>query len=112
MLQNGRMLKMTDKIIRDIYYNNDTGYQSIVKTLAKAKTIDKKINIADVRRVLGNQQIRNFRPETRQNSYVAPEARYQIQCNVAYMNALGGSPSPSLQSTRFLRSCALCPWRE
>ena len=108
-LQNARLLKMTDKIIRDIYYNNDTGYQSIVKTLAKAKVIDKKITIADVRRVLGKQQIRNFRPETRQNSYVAPEARYQIQCDVAYMTALGGKPFALVAIDSFSKKLCVVP---
>ena len=100
---------MVDKIIRDIYYNNDTGYQSIAKTLAKAKTIDKQIKTEDVRRVLGNQQIRNFRPETRQNSYVPPEARYQIQCDVAYMNALGGKPFALVAIDSFSKKLCIVP---
>ena len=72
-----------DSIIRGIYYDIQDGFSSIRETFEKANRILNTITYNDVKEFLEKQKIRQTKPYKGFNSYVAPNALHEIQCDLA-----------------------------
>ena len=83
------MARLTkDQIISNIYYDLDEGFGSTQATHKKAKEEDPTITLDDVKSFLKkqpNKQIKNYKGT---NSFTAPFARYEYQCDIMYMSPL------------------------
>ena len=77
-------------LLRQIYYNPDTGFGTQADTLRQARAIDSTVTASDVQQFMRAQTLTQFRPVRGKNSFVAPEARFQYQFDVAYMQAVSG----------------------
>ncbi len=82
----------TNAVLRRIYYDPDTGFGNQTETLEKALKFDKTITKEDVRDFMRAQKVTQFRPVRGKNSYVPPEALFQIQFDVAYMDKVSDGP--------------------
>ena len=72
-----------DKVIRQIYYDTDTGFGSISDTYKASKKILNSITYDDVKDFLERQNIRQFKSYRGFNSYVAHEPLQEIQIDIA-----------------------------
>ena len=77
-----------DKLLRNIYYDVETGYSSIKKTYEEAKEKDSTITIDDVRKWMSKQPNKQIKPYKSYNSWVAPYARFEYQIDIMDMNNL------------------------
>ena len=83
-------------IISNVYYNLDAGFGSINETFKKAKEQDPSINRVDVENFMKkqpNKQIRRYRGS---NSYTAPFARFESQCDIMDMVPLTKEPETKI----------------
>ena len=55
---------MTDKetVIRQIYYDRDDGFDSVINTYRKANKVLNSITVADVKTFLDKQKLRQNKP--------------------------------------------------
>ena len=72
-----------DKIIRQIYYDADSGFGSIADTYKASKKILNSITYDDVKDFLSRQRVRQFKGYRGFNSYVAKEPLQEIQIDIA-----------------------------
>ena len=72
-----------DKIIRQIYYDVDTGFSSISDTYKASKKVLNSITYDDVKDFLSRQRVRQFKGYRGFNSYVAKEPLQEIQMDIA-----------------------------
>ena len=82
---------MTDKekIIRQIWYDKDTGFGSIADTYKDAKQILNTITLNDVKVFMEKQQIQQLKAYKGFNSYVANKPLEEIQIDIADFTASG-----------------------
>ena len=71
------------KVIRQIYYDTDTGFGSIAETYRDAKKTLDTITYNDVKDFLERQKVRQFKAYRGFNSYVAREPLQEIQIDIA-----------------------------
>mgnify|MGYP001289912168 CR=1 FL=1 len=71
-----------DKIIRQIYYDVDTGFGSINETYQNAKKILNTITYNDVKDFLERQKSRQFKKYHGYNSYVASKPLQELQIDL------------------------------
>lgn len=76
-----------DTIIRQVYYDTDTGFGSISETYHNAKKILNTIKYNDVKDFLERQKSRQTKPYRGFNSYVAHEPLQEIQIDIADFTA-------------------------
>ena len=76
-----------DTIIRQVYYDADTGFGSISETYHNAKKILNTIKYNDVKDFLERQKSRQTKPYRGFNSYVAHEPLQKIQIDIADFTA-------------------------
>ena len=72
-----------DKIIRQIYYDVEDGFGSIIETHKKAHHILNTITLNDVKEFLNKQKSRQTKAYRGFNSYVAKEPLQEIQVDLA-----------------------------
>ena len=72
-----------DKIIRQVYYDADTGFGSIAETYKASKKILDSITYNDIKEFLERQKVRQFKAYRGFNSYVANEPLQEIQIDIA-----------------------------
>ena len=72
-----------DKVIRQVYYDADTGFGSIAETFKDAKKVLNSITYNDVKEFLERQKSRQTKPYRGFNSYVAHEPLQEIQIDIA-----------------------------
>ena len=72
-----------DKIIRQIYYDADSGFGSIADTYKASKKVLNSITYDDVKDFLSRQRVRQFKGYRGFNSYVAKEPLQEIQMDIA-----------------------------
>ena len=73
-----------EAVIRNVYYNVDTGFGSAKKTLQQAWAIDPSITEEDVRRFLAKQKVKqDLTRKRREGSYVASAPREEFQADLA-----------------------------
>ena len=74
-----------DKVIRQVYYNSDSGFGSINDTYKQAHHILNTITVNDVKDFIGKQKSSNkqTKPYKGFNSYVAKEPLQEIQIDLA-----------------------------
>ena len=72
-----------DKIIRQIYYDVDTGFSSVSDTYKASKKILNTITYNDVKDFLERQKVRQFKAYRGFNSYVASKPLQEIQIDIA-----------------------------
>ena len=72
-----------DKVIRQIYYDADTGFGSIAETYKASKKVLNSITYDDVKDFLSRQRVRQFKGYRGFNSYVAKEPLQEIQMDIA-----------------------------
>ena len=72
-----------DKIIRQIYYDADSGFGSIAETYKASKKVLNNITYDDVKDFLSRQRVRQFKGYRGFNSYVAKEPLQEIQIDIA-----------------------------
>ena len=72
-----------DKIIRQVYYDADTGFGSIAETYKASKKILDSITYNDIKDFLERQKVRQFKAYRGFNSYVANEPLQEIQIDIA-----------------------------
>ena len=77
-------------LMRQIYYNPDTGVGTQADTLRQARAVDSTVTANDVKQFMRKQTLTQFRPVRGKNSFVPPEARFQYQFDVAYMHTVSG----------------------
>ena len=77
-------------LLRQIYYNPDTGFGTQAETLRQARAVDSTVTANDVQQFMRAQTLTQFRPVRGKNSFVPPEARFQFQFDVAYMHTVSG----------------------
>ena len=75
---------MTDKetVIRQIYYDKDDGFDSVINTYRKANKVLNSITVADVKTFLDKQKSRQNKPYRGFNSYVSPKALHEFQIDI------------------------------
>ena len=78
-----------DKIIRQIYYDSDSGFGSIAETHREAKKILNSITYNDVKDFLERQKSRQTKGYRGFNSYVADKPLAEIQIDIADFTASG-----------------------
>lgn len=78
-----------DTIIRQVYYDADTGFGSIAETYKDAKKVLSSITYNDVKDFLERQKSRQIKGYKGFNSYVANEPLQEIQCDIADFTASG-----------------------
>ena len=78
-----------DKIIRQIYYDADTGFSSVSDTYHDAKKILNTITYNDVKDFLERQKTRQTKGYRGFNSYVAHEPLAEMQIDIADFTASG-----------------------
>ena len=78
-----------DKIIRQVYYDADTGFGSINETYRDAKKILNTITYNDVKDFLERQKSRQTKGYRGFNSYVADKPLEEIQIDIADFTASG-----------------------
>lgn len=76
-----------DSVIRGVYYDVVDGFSSVADTYKQAKKILNTITIDDVKDFLNRQKSRQTKPYRGFNSYVAPQALHEIQCDLMDMTA-------------------------
>ena len=81
--------EVKDKIIRQIYYDSDSGFGSIKSTYDDANKILNTITYNDVKDFLERQKSRQTKGYRGFNSYVANEPLQEIQCDIADFTASG-----------------------
>ena len=101
-------------VLRRVYYDPDGGFGSQAETLAEAREINPSITAADVRDFLRAQKITQFRPVRGKNSFVPPEALYQIQFDLAYMSRVsaGTYKFALIAIDAFSKKLAVIPQKE
>ena len=72
-----------DKVIRQIYYDADSGFGSITETYKASKKVLNSITYDDVKDFLSRQKVRQFKGYRGFNSYVAKEPLQEIQIDIA-----------------------------
>ena len=77
----------TDRIIRQIYYDVDTGFGSIAETTKNAKRILNTITYNDVKDFLDRQKSYQIKGVKGFNSYVAHDPLQEIQVDIADFTA-------------------------
>ena len=70
------------RIIRQVYYDADTGFGSINDTYQQAKKVLNTITYNDVKEFLERQKSRQTKPYRGVNSYVAHEPLQEIQIDL------------------------------
>ena len=82
---------MTDKekIIRQVWYDKDTGFGSIADTYKDAKQILNTITLNDVKVFMEKQQIQQLKAYKGFNSYVAKKPLQEIQADLGDFTASG-----------------------
>jgi len=78
-----------DRIIRQVYYDTDTGFGSIAETHRDSKKILNTITYNDVKDFLERQKSRQTKGYRGFNSYVAHEPLQEIQIDIADFTAFG-----------------------
>ena len=78
-----------DKVIRQVYYDADTGFGSIAETFKESKKILNTITYNDVKDFLERQKVRQFKAYRGFNSYVATEPLQELQIDIADFTASG-----------------------
>ena len=78
-----------DKVIRQVYYDAQTGFGSIAETYKESKKILNTITYNDVKDFLERQKVRQFKAYRGFNSYVATEPLQEIQIDIADFTASG-----------------------
>ena len=78
-----------NKILRQVYYDADTGFGSISDTYKDAKKILNSITYNDVKNFLDKQKIRQTKGYRGFNSYVASEPLQELQIDIADFTASG-----------------------
>ena len=75
---------MTDKepVIRQIYYDKDDGFDSVINTYRKANKVLNSITVAVVKTFLDKQKSRQNKPYRGFNSYVSPKALHEFQIDI------------------------------
>ena len=81
--------EVKDKIIRQIYYDSDSGFGSITATYRDANKILNTITYNDVKDFLERQKSRQTKGYRGFNSYVANEPLQEIQIDIADFTASG-----------------------
>ena len=76
-----------DRIIRQVYYDVDTGFSSIAETHRDAKKILNTITYNDVKDFLERQKSRQFKAYRGFNSYVASEPLQELQVDLGDFTA-------------------------
>ena len=71
-----------DRVIRQVYYDIDTGFDSVINTYRKANKISSSITLADVKAFLDKQKSRQNKPYRGFNSYVSPKALHEFQIDI------------------------------
>jgi hypothetical protein len=78
-----------DRIIRQVYYDSDSGFGSIAETHRESKKILNSITYNDVKDFLERQKSRQTKGYRGFNSYVADEPLAEIQIDIADFTASG-----------------------
>ena len=78
-----------EAIIKKVYYDVETGFGSIAKTLKKAQAVLFSITIDEVRTFLAKQEHRQAKRRRKDNSYVAFGPREQFQVDLADFGLTG-----------------------
>ena len=78
-----------NRIIRQVYYDSDSGFGSITATYRDANKILNTITYNDVKDFLERQKSRQTKGYRGFNSYVANEPLEEIQCDIADFTASG-----------------------
>ena len=78
-----------DRIIRQVYYDTDTGFGSIAETHRDSKKILNTITYDDVKDFLERQKSRQTKGYRGFNSYVAHEPLQELQIDIADFTASG-----------------------
>jgi hypothetical protein len=72
-----------EKVIRQVFYDTDTGYQSVHRTYEESKKIMKSITLKDVKEFLNKQSILQTKKYKTYNSYVADAPLHEFQIDLA-----------------------------
>jgi hypothetical protein len=75
---------MLGNTIAKVYYDPLKGFQNLGRTLEAVRKIDKSIKREDVKQFLERQEETQFRPQTKQNSFVPQQAGHQLQFDLAF----------------------------
>ena len=75
--------KEKERVIRQVYYDVDTGYSSIQQTYKDSKQILNTITLQDVKDFLQKQSLRQTKRYRNYNSYVADEPLQEFQVDLA-----------------------------
>ena len=75
---------MTDKetVLRQVYYNTDTGFGGISETYKDAHKVLNTITYQDTKEWLDKQRSRQNKPYRGFNSYVSPTALHELQIDI------------------------------
>ena len=75
---------MTDKetVLRQVYYNKDTGFGGISETYKDAHKALNTITYQDTKEWLDKQRSRHNKPYRGFNSYVSPKALHELQIDI------------------------------
>ena len=76
-----------DRIIRQVYYDVDTGFGGISETYKNAKKVLNTITYNDVKDFLERQKSRQFKAYRGFNSYVASEPLQELQVDLGDFTA-------------------------
>ena len=76
-----------DRVIRQVYYDVDTGFGGISETYKKSKKILNTITYNDVKDFLERQKSRQFKAYRGFNSYVASEPLQELQVDLGDFTA-------------------------
>jgi transposase InsO family protein len=72
-----------DRIIRQVYYDADTGFSSTAETYRDSKKILNSITYNDVKEFLSRQKSLQFKPYRGYNSYVADAPLEELQIDIS-----------------------------
>ena len=82
--------KQKAQTISKVYYDPVTGFQNLARTLQAVQKIDKTIERQDVKDFMERQKETQFKPETKQNSFVPLQAGHQMQFDLAFASRFPG----------------------
>ena len=117
-----------DELLREVYYNPQTGSRSIDESLRQARALNNerqaraqrlrqpyagvKVDREDVKRFLESQEVRQqVTRRRREGSYVATAAREDFECDLAeFGSSFGGGARYALVCVEvFSKKCAAAP---
>jgi hypothetical protein len=76
-------LSEKEKIIKDVYFNQVSGFGSVLDTFKQSQRINPNIKISDVKEFLDKQQHRQTQFQYKKyNSFVSPHPLFEIEIDL------------------------------